>query len=105
MGWLLRRGVGHGTQRILDGPGHLGLAAGALVGGRYATSPRCDCCGKPVGTAYYTDTDVCGGSDGPGFYLCERVRCVAKRDGLSVEERRALYTATRAATRAASATI
>ena len=66
-------------------------------GGRYATSPRCDCCGKPVGTAYYTDTDVCGGSDGPGFYLCERVRCMAKREGLSAEERRALYTATRAA--------
>ena len=66
-------------------------------GGRYVASPKCDCCGKPVGTAYFTDADVCGDTDGPGFYLCERVRCMARRDGLGVEERRALYTATRAA--------
>ncbi len=65
--------------------------------GRYLASPRCDGCGKPVGTAYYTDDEVCGGSDGPGFYVCERKRCAAKLTGLSVEARRAIYVATRAA--------
>lgn len=64
--------------------------------GRYAKSQSCDCCGKPVGTEYLTDDEVCGGSDGPGFYLCQRKRCAAKQAGLSVEARRALYTAQRA---------
>ncbi len=65
--------------------------------GRYRKSPPCDACNKPVGTNWFTDDEVVGGSDGPGFYLCERKRCVAKREGLSVEEREALYEATVAA--------
>ncbi len=64
--------------------------------GRYAKSRACDGCGKPCGTAYFTDDEVCGGSDGPGFYLCERKRCMAARDDKSVDERRALYAAQRA---------
>lgn len=64
--------------------------------GRYANQVKCDCCNKPVGADYASDTDVCGGSDGPGFYLCARVRCEAKRDTLDIEARRALYTAIRA---------
>lgn len=63
--------------------------------GKYRASPRCDGCGKPVGTNYFTDGDVCGDTDGPGFFLCERKRCIAKRD-LDLEGRRALYTAQRA---------
>ena len=63
--------------------------------GKFRKSPACDGCGKPVGTNYFTDEDVCGGGDGPGFYLCDRVRCCQRRD-LDVEGRRALYTAQRA---------
>jgi hypothetical protein len=59
--------------------------------GRFALSTRCDGCGQPVGTAYFTDDEVCGSGDGPGFCLCERERCVKRREGLSVEDRRALY--------------
>lgn len=66
--------------------------------GRYRKSPTCDGCGKPAGTAWFTDEEVCGGSDGPGFYLCDRSACVARRDGLAVEQRRALYESTRTAT-------
>jgi hypothetical protein len=62
--------------------------------GRYETKTPCDACGKPVTGAHLTDDEVCGGSDGPGFYLCSRKRCAAKiPDGL--EDRRAYYTAQR----------
>jgi hypothetical protein len=64
--------------------------------GRFTKSPACDGCGKPCGTAYYTDDEVCRGSDGPGFYLCDRKRCAAAREGKSAEERRVLYTTQRA---------
>jgi hypothetical protein len=67
-----------------------------LDGGRFVKSPACDGCGKPVGTNYFTDEEVCGGGDGPGFYLCERTRCVKSREGMAVEERRALYERMRA---------
>lgn len=63
--------------------------------GRYSSKPACDACGKPCTGEHFTDDEVCGGSDGPGFYLCGRVRCIAKRpDGL--EDRRTYYTAQRA---------
>lgn len=71
--------------------------------GRCVASARCDACGKPVGTAYYTDDEVCGGGDGPGFYLCERKRCGEKLRGLTVDERRTVYERTRASFDAASA--
>jgi len=63
--------------------------------GRYRASPLCDGCGKPVGTNYGTDAEVCGGTDGPGFFVCDRARC-PDLSALSVEERRAHYTAQRA---------
>lgn len=64
--------------------------------GRYAKSPKCDCCGKPTGREYATDDEVCNGGDGPGFYLCSRTRCIAKYEGLDVETRRKLFTESRA---------
>lgn len=63
----------------------------AKASGRFKASPPCDGCGKPVGTAYYTDDDVCGGSDGPGFYLCERKLCRSQFLGMTVEQRRDHY--------------
>ena len=63
--------------------------------GRYAAGFLCDCCGKPAGTNPLVDYDVCGDSDGPGFFLCERKRCNAVREARTIEERRALYTAQR----------
>lgn len=70
-------------------------------GGRFTKSRACDACGRPIGTEYMSDAEVCGGTDGPGFYLCQRVRCEKRRSALSIEERRALYTAQRAANDAA----
>jgi len=64
--------------------------------GRYIKSPQCDGCNKPVGTNYYTDDEVCQGSDGPGFFLCDRARCLKQRDLDDVEARRRLYTEQRA---------
>jgi len=67
--------------------------------GRYDFEPACDCCGKPCGSTvdgYLTDDEVCGNTDGPGFFLCDRKRCAAKREGLTVEQRRELYTRQRA---------
>lgn len=59
--------------------------------GRYANAVRCDACGKPVDDrTRYTDYHVCGGSDGPGFNLCARKRCLKARD-IPVGERRVLY--------------
>jgi len=64
--------------------------------GRYKKAPPCDACNKPTNEAErYTDDEVCQGSDGPGFFLCHRKRCITKRD-LPLEERRTLYTLTRA---------
>lgn len=63
--------------------------------GQYRKSNPCDACGKPVWTAYYTDEEVCGNTDGPGFFLCDRAKCHKKRD-FPLEVRRALYTAQRA---------
>lgn len=63
--------------------------------GRYVASPLCDGCNKPVGTNWYTDAEVCGGGDGPGFFVCERARCSKKLEGLDVPARLAHYTANR----------
>lgn len=64
--------------------------------GRYKTSHPCDGCNRPVGTDHCTDSEVCGGTDGPGFFLCDRKSCAKKLDGLGVEARRTVYTANRA---------
>lgn len=72
-------------------------------GGRFRKAPACDACGKPTNEAErYTDDEVCQGSDGPGFFLCHRKRCIAARD-LPLKQRRSLYTAMRAANDAAAA--
>lgn len=68
--------------------------------GRYVHSTLCDCCGKPCGTEPLCDDEVCGDTDGPGFFICERKRCAAKRDPMTIEQRRELYTAQRAANEA-----
>lgn len=52
----------------------------------------CDVCALPITGTHYTDDEVCGGSDDPGFYLHRE--CWAKG---TVEERRSIYTAGRAA--------
>jgi hypothetical protein len=65
--------------------------------GKYRASPRCDGCNKAVGTNYFSDEEVCGGSDGPGFYRCERVRCSTKLEKLNPEQREAIYIANREA--------
>lgn len=73
-----------------------GIAQGRHADGRYAEKTPCDACGKPVTGDHYTGDEVCAGGDGPGFYLCGRKRCVAKRPE-SVSERAAYYAAQRAA--------
>lgn len=51
----------------------------------------CEACGAIVGADYCTDEEVCGGTDAPGFFLCDRDACSEKRNALNVNERRALY--------------
>lgn len=64
--------------------------------GRYTLAHPCDACGKSTNEACrYTDDEVCGSSDGPGFFLCDREACILKRD-LPLEDRRTLYTEQRA---------
>ncbi len=67
---------------------------------RKAPRWECDACGKVAGDDHYTDDEVCDGGDGPGFFLCTRRSCMARRDRPElegVEERRAFYTARRTA--------
>jgi len=59
--------------------------------GRYAIEQPCDACGKPVRGEHFTDEEVVGGSDAPGFFLCSRVRCSKERSAMTVEQRRAFY--------------
>jgi hypothetical protein len=54
--------------------------------GRFVKVQCCDFCQKPVTGEHFTDSRVCGGTDGPGFYLCDRKRCIAKRDALEAAE-------------------
>jgi len=68
----------------------------ASQSGHFKKTPLCDCCNKPVGTNYYTDDEVCKGSDDPGFYLCERKRCAPLYAGLTVAQRAHLFGAVRA---------
>jgi hypothetical protein len=37
--------------------------------GRFVKVQCCDFCQKPVTGEHFTDSRVCGGTDGPGFYL------------------------------------
>lgn len=69
--------------------------------GRFRKSHPCDCCGQPVGAKYLTDGEVCGNTDGPGFYLCSRKSCGKLPGGvwvrnLPIAERRLHYRMVRA---------
>lgn len=70
--------------------------------GKYTNAIKCDCCGKPTNEAErYSDDEVCGSSDGPGFYLCHRKRCATKRDAMTLAERTGHYCTQRAKNNAA----
>ncbi len=62
--------------------------------GQYTHKIACDACGKVAGENYATDDEVCGGTDGPGFFLCSRPACTSKVPE-GPEERRVYYTAQR----------
>jgi len=53
-------------------------------GGRFASHPKCDGCGKPC-TEHFSDERICGGSDGPGFYLCGRKTCSRKLEAIEAK--------------------
>ena len=57
--------------------------------------PRCDACGDFIaeGEEHWTDATVCGGSDGPGFYL--HGLCCEVTTELPARGRVAVYTAQR----------
>ncbi len=59
--------------------------------GRYTVIQLCDSCGKPIHGDHLTDDEVCVGSDGPGFYLCNRTRCQTSYEDLTVDQRRVLF--------------
>ena len=64
--------------------------------GQYVQGENCDACNRKMAKAvsqgdYVTDDEVCGSSDGPGFYVCHA--CNDKLQGRSIEERRAVYAA------------
>jgi hypothetical protein len=50
----------------------------------------CDACGEPIIGEYFTDAQVCGTGDGPGFLLCGDEACVARRPK-SIRARRQFY--------------
>ena len=64
----------NGTGRLAEVEAATNTARGKK--GRFARVTRCDGCGKPVTGQHFTDDRVCGGTDGPGFFLCDRKRCV-----------------------------
>lgn len=70
-------------------------------GGRYSATPPCDACGRSTGAAMVSDDEVCGSGDGPGFYLCDRLRCSQALEGITVDQRRAHYEAQRMKNKAA----
>jgi hypothetical protein len=60
--------------------------------GRFAASSPCEACGKPAGADYMSDPETLAVS-ALGLILCERKRCEARRDRLTLEQRLALYAA------------
>lgn len=70
--------------------------------GRYCSTSPCDVCGKPIGTNYFSDDESLDvGEDDLGFFLCERKRCMARREKMDLEDRRKLYAAVREAAKTA----
>lgn len=64
---------------------------------------RCDNCGGSIEEGRHcTDSEVCGHGDGPGFFLCDRLECVASYASEPPEERRRLFNLGRRANAIAS---
>lgn len=70
--------------------------------GRYRNEDtRCDVCARGIDTQaseYCTDDEVCQGSDGPGFFLCNHPTCCRVQLrvlALPPEARRRIYAAVR----------
>jgi len=49
--------------------------------------PLCDACGLPLDGDHVTRTELCGLTDGPGFYCCTRPECPGNEPGLGRVER------------------
>ena len=62
--------------------------------GKFKSGPACEFCGKPAGHNYFSDEESLS-IDALGLTLCERKRCMAKREAMSLEERRAVYAASK----------
>lgn len=58
--------------------------------GQYQKGPVCEFCSKAAGFNYMSDPESLS-IDYLGLTLCERQRCIAKRDAMSLDERRAVY--------------
>ena len=62
--------------------------------GRWSHAPACDFCARPCARpldsdtdeTYFTDARACGSTDGPGFYLCGRKRCILRRERLEEKQ-------------------
>lgn len=78
------RALGLRRPRPSNALGEPETGVGRARSGRFAELPRCDACGKPV-SEHFTEDRVCGGSDGPGFYVCGRKRCAARLEKAEAE--------------------
>ena len=58
--------------------------------GRYVEHERCEACGKAIKGEYMSDPATLAVS-ALGLTLCARVRCLAKREALTVEQKLELY--------------
>jgi len=63
--------------------------------GRFRKGPACEFCRKPAGHDYCSDAESLE-VDHLGLLLCARKRCLAKREAMSLDERREVYAANRA---------
>lgn len=58
--------------------------------GRYAKHQTCEACCKPIKGEYMSDAETLA-VGAHGLLLCDRVRCIAKCDALTIEKRIELY--------------
>ena len=64
-----------------------------MAGMTEAEEPKahlCDACGDPIIGEHFTDEEVCGTGDGPGFLLCDGEECKALRPK-GLRARRSFY--------------
>lgn len=62
--------------------------------GRYTKHDTCEACGKAIKGEYMSDDETVKLPGGTGLLLCDRKRCITKRDALTVDARVALYMST-----------